>query len=93
MGQMNTHHETNEELKGGSLPFGHEDSSIPKNECDDEENERLRESVKCIAPDSSAVRPSERFLQTLAVQSKTVIFPSKGSDGTNRSSSFTGQVG
>jgi hypothetical protein len=92
MGRINTHHETNEELEGASLPLGHEDSSIPKNECDDEENERLRERVECIAPDGSAVRPSERFLQALAVQSKTVIFPSKGSDGTDRSSSFTGQL-
>ena len=53
----------------------------------------MAERVECTAPDSSAVRPSERTLQTLAVQSKTVIFPRKRSDGTNRSSGFTGQVG
>ena len=90
---INTHHETNKELESASLPLGHKDSSIPKNECDDEKGERVAERVECTAPDSSAVRPSERTLQTLAVQSKTVIFPRKRSDGTNRSSSFTGQIG
>jgi len=93
MRPKNTHDKTNEELEKASLPLGHEDSSIPENECDDKENHRLREREECAAPDSTAVRPSERFLQTLAVQSKTVIFPSKGSDSTNRSSGFTGQVG
>ena len=93
MRPINTHHETNEEVESASLPPGHKDSSIPENECNDKENERLREREQCTAPDSSPVRPSERFLQTLAVQSKTVIFPRKRSDGTNRSSSFTGQVG
>jgi hypothetical protein len=43
MRPRNTHDKTNEELEGASLPLGYEDSSIPKNECDDEENERLRE--------------------------------------------------
>jgi len=93
MRSRNTHDESNEELEGASLPLGHEDSTIPENERDDEENERLREREECAAPDSSAIRPLERFLQTLAVQSKTVIFPSKRSDGTNRPSGFTGQVG
>ena len=93
MRPIHTHHETNEELESASLSLGYKDSSIPKNERDDEENEGLRKRVECTAPDSSAVRPLERFLQTLAVQSKTVIFPGKRSDGTNRPSGLTGQMG
>ena len=42
---------------------------------------------------SSAVRLLERFLQILAVQSKTFIFPGESSSGTDRSSGFTGQLG
>jgi hypothetical protein len=45
MGPRNTHDKTNEELEGASLPLGYEDSFIPKNECDDEVNERLCEKI------------------------------------------------
>jgi len=89
---INTDHETNEEFESGGFPLGNEDSSVPENECDDEEYHRLRKREEGIAPNSSAVRLTERFLQALAVQSKAVFFPGEGSDGTNGSSGFTSQL-
>lgn len=87
-----SYHETNEELKRRSLQLGHKRSSKPENKRNNEENKGLRERIQQIAPERRPIGLSQRLLQTLAVQSETVVLPRQRSDRADRPSGFAGKL-
>lgn len=92
MGYQKTYHETNEELESGSLELRDESSTVPEDESNDEEDQRLGEGEEAIAPDGSAVRLPEGFLQALAVKLQAVFLASEGGDGTDGASSLASEL-
>jgi hypothetical protein len=86
------YHESDVEIESGSLETGYKDSSIPENKSNNPKRLSLRESEQKIRPKGRPVRFIERFLQAFAIQSKAVPFSSQGSDGTDGTRCFAGQL-
>ncbi|SGY44352.1 BQ5605_C001g00146 [Microbotryum silenes-dioicae] len=67
--------------------------TVPENQADDEEGERLRDRIPHVGPKRGAVRDMHRLVEVLGVDTAAVRFPGQGSNGSDRTRCLAGHLG